>query len=65
MTIKRNIFNVCAIGREDCVDYHFVAFVRIDEDLYELDGRKEGPLVMGKTTKETFMNDAAKACQEF
>ena len=42
-----------------------MAFVRIEDDLYELDGRKEGPLVMGKTSKETFMNDAAKACQEF
>jgi ubiquitin carboxyl-terminal hydrolase L3 len=54
-----------APGREDCVDYHFVAFVRIDDDLYELDGRKEGPIVMGKTSKEGFMKDAAKACQEY
>lgn len=41
-----------------------MAFVRIDDDLYELDGRKEGPIVMGKTSKEGFMKDAAKACQE-
>jgi len=54
-----------APGREDSVDYHFVAFVRHDDDLYELDGRKEGPIVMGKTSRETFMSDAAKACQEY
>ena len=40
---------------EESVDYHFVAFVEKDGNLYDLDGRKPGPLNCGKTTKETFL----------
>ena len=40
---------------EDSVDYHFVAFVEKDGVLYDLDGRKPGPLNCGSTTKETFL----------
>ena len=40
---------------EDSVDYHFVAFVEKDGNLYDLDGRKPGPLNCGSTTKETFL----------
>ena len=40
---------------EESVDYHFVAFVEKDGTLYDLDGRKPGPLNCGKTTKETFL----------
>jgi hypothetical protein len=29
------------------VDLHFVAFVNVEGDLYELDGRKDGPLNLG------------------
>eukprot|EP00088_Acartia_fossae_P069226 TRINITY_DN897_c0_g1_i12.p1 TRINITY_DN897_c0_g1~~TRINITY_DN897_c0_g1_i12.p1 ORF type:complete len:230 (-),score=59.37 TRINITY_DN897_c0_g1_i12:446-1135(-) len=54
-----------APAREDSVDYHFVAFVRVEDELYELDGRKDGPIPMGKTAPDTFMKDAAKACQEY
>jgi len=54
-----------APDRDDSVDYHFVAFVRVGDELYELDGRKQAPIPMGKTTKEDFMKDAAKACQEY
>ena len=40
---------------EDSVDYHFVAFVEKDGVLYDLDGRKPGPLNCGSTTKESFL----------
>lgn len=50
---------------EESVDYHFVAFVEKDGTLYDLDGRKPGPLNCGKTTKETFLKDAAKLCRSY
>ena len=37
------------------MDYHFVAFVEKDGNLYDLDGRKPGPLNCGSTSKETFL----------
>lgn len=54
-----------APGRNDEVDYHFVAFVHVDGQLYELDGRKSAPLMKGKSSKESFLSDAAAACKEY
>lgn len=54
-----------APGREDSVDYHFVTFVHVDGQLYELDGRKSGPVVVGPSCKETFLKDAAGACKQY
>ena len=50
-----NIIIFQAPSLEESVDYHFVAFVEKDGNLYDLDGRKPGPLNCGKTTKETFL----------
>ena len=33
---------------DDKVDFHFIAFVEHDGRLYELDGRKSGPVDCGK-----------------
>ena len=33
---------------EDSVDYHFIAFVEREGKIYELDGRKPGPVDCGK-----------------
>jgi len=49
----------------DSVDYHFVAFVRGSDRLYELDGRREGPICHGNTSKETFLEDAGRVCRSF
>ena len=54
-----------APGREDSVDYHFVAFVQVEGQLYELDGRKSAPIVKGKSSQDTFLTDAAVACKEY
>ena len=54
-----------APDREDKVDYHFVCFVHVDGGLYEMDGRKSGPILKGKCSPDTFLNEAAAACKEY
>merc|ERR1719431_956780 len=55
----------CAPDREESVDYHFVAFVQVEGQLYELDGRKSAPIVKGKSSQDSFLTDAAAACKEY
>ena len=50
---------------EDKVDYHYVAFVESGGSLFELDGRKSGPINLGPTSKGDFLANAAKECQEY
>jgi len=48
------------------VDTHFIALVpHSDGYIYEFDGRKEGPVRHGCTTKETFLKDACQVVQRF
>lgn len=37
----------------------------MDGDLYELDGRKSGPIKKAKCSADTFLSDAAAACKEY
>ncbi|KAL1518359.1 hypothetical protein ABEB36_001994 [Hypothenemus hampei] len=53
------------VNPNEKVNHHFVAFIQKGGFLYELDGRKEFPINHGKTSDETFLQDAAKVCQEF
>lgn len=50
---------------EDQLDTHFVALVCIDNQLYELDGRKEGPVCHGPTTQENLLKDACQVVKKF
>ena len=54
-----------APARDDRVDYHFVSFVRVGGHLYELDGRKAGPVIKGEISEEDFLSEAAGACKEY
>lgn len=47
------------------IDLHFIALVKKDGHLYELDGRKPFPINHGKTSEETFLEDSAAVCQTF
>ena len=40
---------------EEDVDLHFIAFIRKDGDLYEMDGGNESPINHGPTSEETFL----------
>lgn len=50
---------------DEKVDLHFIAFVNVEGHLYELDGRKPFPIVHGKTTDDTFLEDSAEVCKKF
>ncbi|XP_055695578.1 ubiquitin carboxyl-terminal hydrolase-like [Lutzomyia longipalpis] len=49
----------------DKVNYHFIAFVNKNGQLFELDGSREFPVKHGPTSSETFLQDAAKICKTF
>jgi ubiquitin carboxyl-terminal hydrolase L3 len=50
---------------DDKLNVHFVALVHVNGGLYELDGRKDGPVRHGDTTKKTLLQDACKVVDTF
>nr|XP_012144029.1 PREDICTED: ubiquitin carboxyl-terminal hydrolase isoform X3 [Megachile rotundata] len=52
-------------SQETPIYHHFVAFIQRNGVLYELDGRKSGPIEHGATSPETLLEDAARVCQEY
>ncbi|XP_023685267.2 ubiquitin carboxyl-terminal hydrolase isozyme L1 [Paramormyrops kingsleyae] len=50
---------------EDDVNFHFITFVNVDGQLYELDGRMKCPVNHGTTQDDSFIMDAAKVCRGF
>ncbi|XP_068602403.1 ubiquitin carboxyl-terminal hydrolase isozyme L3 [Brachionichthys hirsutus] len=54
-----------APSRDEKVNLHFVAFVNVGGHLYELDGRKSFPIVHGKTSEDTLLEDAVEVCKAF
>lgn len=49
----------------DKVNFHFIAFVNVNGQLHEFDGKMNGAVNHGTTKDETFVTDAAKVCREF
>ncbi|XP_071361107.1 ubiquitin carboxyl-terminal hydrolase isozyme L1 isoform X3 [Trachinotus anak] len=49
----------------DKVNFHFIAFVNVNGQLYEFDGKMNGPVNHGATKDESFITDAAKVCRGF
>jgi ubiquitin carboxyl-terminal hydrolase L3 len=50
---------------DDSVETHFVSLVHAGGALYELDGRKRGPVRHGPTSPATLLRDACRVVQEF
>ncbi|KAG6438035.1 hypothetical protein SASPL_102968 [Salvia splendens] len=49
----------------DNVDTHFICFTCVNGQLYELDGRRAGPISHGASSSNTILQDAAKVIQKF
>jgi len=49
----------------DKINFHFITFINMKGQLYELDGRMDGALKHGATTDDSFIKDAAVVCREF
>eukprot|EP01056_Protomagalhaensia_sp_Gyna25_P002130 Protomagalhaensia_sp_Gyna_25__2129@NODE_2150_length_1257_cov_572_340722_g1776_i0_p1_GENE_NODE_2150_length_1257_cov_572_340722_g1776_i0NODE_2150_length_1257_cov_572_340722_g1776_i0_p1_ORF_typecomplete_len228_score51_40Peptidase_C12/PF01088_21/1_9e51Josephin/PF02099_17/0_00038DUF3386/PF11866_8/0_036_NODE_2150_length_1257_cov_572_340722_g1776_i074757 len=49
--------------KEDVIE-HFIAFVPIKGQLYELDGRLDGPMCHGATTADTFLKDLSQVISQ-
>lgn len=49
----------------DDVLTHFIALVCVDDRLYELDGRKKGPIDHGPTSQATLLKDATAVVKKF
>lgn len=47
------------------VEYHFISFIYDNDTIYEMDGRKHGPINHGPTTPETFLKDAIQVVRKF
>jgi len=50
---------------EDEVNTHFICFVAVEGNLYELDGRKEFPINHGPTSTENLLKDACREIKKF
>ncbi|KAM6972194.1 ubiquitin carboxyl-terminal hydrolase isozyme L1 [Aplochiton taeniatus] len=68
-TIREAHDDVAAEGQcrpePDQVNFHFIAFVNVKGQLFELDGRMDGPVKHGATEEKSFIKDAAKVCRGF
>lgn len=51
--------------RDDDVNTHFVALVHVEGGLYELDGRKEGPVFHGTSSEIRLLQDSCKVVETF
>ena len=52
-------------GIDDKVLTHFISIVNVNNEVYELDGRKDGPICHGQTSEETFLYDGIKVVKKF
>lgn len=50
---------------EASLNFHFIIFINMDGNLYELDGRMPFPVKHGSTSENSLLQDAAKICSQF
>ncbi|GFX59646.1 ubiquitin carboxyl-terminal hydrolase isozyme L3 [Trichonephila clavipes] len=50
---------------DEVTNLHFITFVAVDEQLYELDARKNYPINHGSTSMDTLIKDAVAVCKKF
>ncbi|KCV71135.1 hypothetical protein H696_02086 [Fonticula alba] len=52
------------IPEDNLTNHHYVVFVEHEGKLYELDGRREGPVLHGTTTESSLLEDACKVIDD-
>ncbi|PAA77116.1 hypothetical protein BOX15_Mlig012197g1 [Macrostomum lignano] len=52
-------------SRDTCTNLHFVALLHRSGQLWEMDGRRNGPICHGATTEDQFLLDSAKVMQKY
>ncbi|KYO45923.1 ubiquitin carboxyl-terminal hydrolase isozyme L1 isoform A [Alligator mississippiensis] len=50
---------------DDNVNFHFILFVNVDGNLYELDGRMPFPVNHGTSSDDLLLKDSANICRQF
>ncbi|KAL4230455.1 Ubiquitin carboxyl-terminal hydrolase isozyme L3 [Mactra antiquata] len=54
-----------APSRDEKINTHFIAFVCKNNGLYELDGRKSGPIYHGASTADSLLEDTVEVVKKF
>lgn len=54
-----------APAASESVEYHFISIINNGNTIYEMDGRKHGPINHGPTSEKTFLRDAIKVVKKF
>ncbi|XP_028657775.1 ubiquitin carboxyl-terminal hydrolase isozyme L1 [Erpetoichthys calabaricus] len=50
---------------DDKLNFHLITFAKVNNQLYELDGRMNCPVNQGNTEDGSFIKDVAKICKQF
>lgn len=54
-----------APAASESVEYHFISIINHKNYIYEMDGRKQGPIKHGSTSEATFLKDAIEVVKKF
>lgn len=54
-----------APAASESVEYHFISIIHNNNTIYEMDGRKQGPINHGPTNQESFLKDATAVVKKF
>lgn len=54
-----------APAASESVEYHFISIIHNNNAIYEMDGRKHGPINHGPTSEATFLKDATQVVKKF
>lgn len=54
-----------APAASESVEYHFISIIYHNNHIYEMDGRKKGPIKHRETTEGTFLKDSMEVVKKF
>lgn len=54
-----------APAASESVEYHFISIIHNNNTIFEMDGRKHGPINHGPTSQDSFLRDAVNVVKKF